>query len=315
MPEQPPIPSPAADPSADRAASKARGDAGIVREVYREDRALVAEVPAIAWVSATKAAHLISPHAHAELFEIAYFVRGSADWWIERQDYHVTAGQVFITKPGERHGARDEMFHPHEHWQIQIRPSAAPSDFIPGPMLDALAGLQLRCFAASPATEDRMRRILLEHKRPQAFSTLAVRAALCELLVGVVRDHGLAAASVAAGRHCPQKVRAILEWIDASLAEIESTTDIAEQAGMSVRQFHRLFRQELNVSPNEYLVERRVEAAKRLLADASLSVTEIAFRVGFSSSQYFSTVFKAVTGITPSRFRDTACGPRPDAAP
>ena len=57
------------------------------------------------------------------------------------------------------------------------------------------------------------------------------------------------------------------------------------------------------MTPNDYLQRLRLESARSLLAETSRSVTDIAFEVGFNSSQYFSTVFLQYTGLTPSGFR------------
>ena len=57
------------------------------------------------------------------------------------------------------------------------------------------------------------------------------------------------------------------------------------------------------MTPNDYLRRMRLEAARELLANTSRPVTEIAFKVGFNSSQYFSTVFLQYTGVTPTGFR------------
>lgn len=279
----------------------------VLREVYRDGQTLVPEVQAIAWVSASRATHLISAHAHPDLFEIAYFTRGAADWWVDQQVYRVVAGHVFVTKPGERHGALDEMFHPHEHWQIQLR-LPVPQEtagFAPSELNELVARLERinrPCFPGSPRIEQCMRHILLEHRHPQAFSELVVRAAVCDLLVTVLRDYANSP-DVLPRRRVSDRLQPALDWIDRALPDITSAEQIAAKAGLSTRQFYRLFKQELNLTPNEYLVERRIEVAKQLLAEGELSVTEIAFRVGFSSSQYFSTVFKIHTGVTPTRFR------------
>jgi AraC-like DNA-binding protein len=48
----------------------------------------------------------------------------------------------------------------------------------------------------------------------------------------------------------------------------------------------------------------RLQKAKFLLAKENLTISEVAFRVGFSSQGYFSTVFKSKFGVTPSEFKD-----------
>jgi len=58
------------------------------------------------------------------------------------------------------------------------------------------------------------------------------------------------------------------------------------------------------MTPNDYLLRLRIRKASELLSDSETSITDIAFRTGFSSSQNFSKVFKKYTGMMPSRYRD-----------
>ncbi|MCQ2052087.1 MAG: helix-turn-helix transcriptional regulator, partial [Bacteroidaceae bacterium] len=55
----------------------------------------------------------------------------------------------------------------------------------------------------------------------------------------------------------------------------------------------------------------RIERAKEMLSKTDRSVFEIAIDVGFTESQYFSTVFKQETGYTPSQYRSVVCRPNP----
>ncbi|MFA7370281.1 MAG: helix-turn-helix transcriptional regulator, partial [Kiritimatiellales bacterium] len=74
-------------------------------------------------------------------------------------------------------------------------------------------------------------------------------------------------------------------------------------SGLSRSEFFRKFKDETGTGPNQYLLWRRLEAAKDLLTNNELSITETAHRLGFSSSQYFATVFRRHTGLPPNSFR------------
>jgi iron complex transport system substrate-binding protein len=65
----------------------------------------------------------------------------------------------------------------------------------------------------------------------------------------------------------------------------------------------RVFRRDLGIGPWEYLTRFRIEQAKTLLRVSALTVTEIALRVGYSDSGYFSRVFHQETGRSPVNFR------------
>jgi len=85
--------------------------------------------------------------------------------------------------------------------------------------------------------------------------------------------------------------------------------DLAKQAGMSVRNFQRRFREAVGVTPFQRLLEIRVGRAKALLRDPDLSVTEVAFMAGFQDSNYFCRQFRRLEGVTPTRCRQPGSKP------
>jgi|GEM_PF-1592106 len=84
--------------------------------------------------------------------------------------------------------------------------------------------------------------------------------------------------------------------------------DLGRQVNLHPRYLCTLFRQITGQTVTEYLRDLRIEKAKRLLLYTSLTITEIALDVGFSSSQYFSRVFSRAEGIDPRTFRKMRSG-------
>ncbi|MEM7148096.1 MAG: AraC family transcriptional regulator [Verrucomicrobiota bacterium] len=82
-----------------------------------------------------------------------------------------------------------------------------------------------------------------------------------------------------------------------------SMGDMAELAGMSATHFNRRFRAVLKMSPTEYLLKRRVQAAQGALVETSESVGEIAVASGFYDQSQFTKIFRRVTGMTPLGYR------------
>jgi AraC family transcriptional regulator len=69
---------------------------------------------------------------------------------------------------------------------------------------------------------------------------------------------------------------------------------------MSLYHFARLFKRTTGVSPHRFLVQRRIEQARALLAAQTLPIAEIARSVGFRTPSHFATIFRRISGITPS---------------
>jgi AraC-like DNA-binding protein/mannose-6-phosphate isomerase-like protein (cupin superfamily) len=78
---------------------------------------------------------------------------------------------------------------------------------------------------------------------------------------------------------------------------------LAGLARMSNRNFRRSFRAATGTSPIAHLIRLRVNHAAALLRRTDLSITEIAYEVGFSDSNYFARQFRALLGVTPSQYR------------
>ena len=102
--------------------------------------------------------------------------------------------------------------------------------------------------------------------------------------------------------HTPSLNMAI-SFINANLSQKICLKDIAEASGFSSSHFHKVFKDTYFMSPNEYLTMKRVECAKKLLMNESISIDAIAEKCGFFSRAYFDVSFKKTVGITPASFR------------
>lgn len=74
------------------------------------------------------------------------------------------------------------------------------------------------------------------------------------------------------------------------------------------RQFARQVKRVLGMNTTQYIQRKRVERARRLLADTELPITDIYVKCGFESANYFTRVFRKLTGDTPSDFRKKVWG-------
>ncbi len=96
----------------------------------------------------------------------------------------------------------------------------------------------------------------------------------------------------------------LTDWILAHLGDDLSVADLAERVGWSPAHLHRRMRQRLGISPMRFVTRLRMERADRLLADTTMSVTEIAHLVGFDDPLHFSRRFRQWTGQPPSARRE-----------
>ena len=94
-----------------------------------------------------------------------------------------------------------------------------------------------------------------------------------------------------------------VSYISQHYSEPLTLNIVANQVHLNASYFSTLFKKEMGMSFKEYLNQVRIEESKRLLANSSFSIIDIAVSVGFEDQSYFSKVFKKYTGITPKQFR------------
>ena len=94
-----------------------------------------------------------------------------------------------------------------------------------------------------------------------------------------------------------------MDYIESNLSKQISLATLARLARLSPHYFCRAFKQSFQIPPHRYHSGRRIEHAKTLLANSTLSVTEIGLRLGFSETSSFTAAFRKGTGITPTGYR------------
>ena len=112
------------------------------------------------------------------------------------------------------------------------------------------------------------------------------------------------------GRHIPPLRSAVLrrvkEYVDLHLADEIHLGDLAAVACMSEDHFLRSFRAACGTTPYQYVIEKRVEKACRLLAETRMPISQVARDCGFKNAPQLSLRFRAATGMRPSRYRASA---------
>lgn len=92
-------------------------------------------------------------------------------------------------------------------------------------------------------------------------------------------------------------------WLPDHLTDDLSVEALAARVGMSPRHFARVFRRETGTTPGAYVEALRIEAARRLLEDTTLTVAAVAERVGLKHAETLHRAFVRTVGTTPARYR------------
>ena len=160
-----------------------------------------------------------------------------------------------------------------------------------------------RCLRlGNPAIDGILRRIGKEVLEPGFASGLLVEGLGLTLLVETYRLLGLQSEKDLKGGLPPWRLKRIEERLRTG-ASSPSLTELSALCGLSGRQLSRAFRQETGYTLSAYIQAMLIQRAKELLAADQMSVSEIAFTLGFAAPSSFATAFRRTAGVSPRDYK------------
>ena len=249
-------------------------------------------------------------HYHQGILEIHCIVKGRSVMQLSR-DNHIetlscTGGEAMAVFPGECH-ARGNGSHqePCELYAMQLNLAEA-NDFL------GLNPEKGRALCESLARTSR-RLVRMESEDlallRRAFGLFATQdpedrdAGVAHLLCFLYRFLRLPPVETMMRTPSDERIQRVLDHVEANISEPFSLETLASLSGYSLSRFKTRFREETGQTPALYISALRVERAKLELENTDQSITDIAYNLGWSSGNYFCTVFKKLTGVSPLTYR------------
>lgn len=138
-----------------------------------------------------------------------------------------------------------------------------------------------------------------DHPSKDLFTDLVLQ----ELVIRIMQAEHLQGCQPDAGKCTSDRLAAAISYIEQNLSHQIHVTDLAKSVYMSESHFHRVFRDELGISPVAFIQNARISKASELLRSRTIHMKEIYLRCGFNSLSYFSRLFKKTRGLTPMQYR------------
>ena len=235
-------------------------------------------------------------HNHTELF---FIVGGTGQFLIEDQAFPVNANTLVVINPNVIHTEDSLNAQPMEYIVLGIEGiELATSENSNGKfcILDHFESAEISgC----------LRNILREMEQKSTGYEDVCQAFMEILVIRLMRNTSLSVAAetqaVSGNRQCA----AVRRYIDLHFKEALTLDLLAEEAHMNKFYLSHAFKKEYGVSPINYMLSRRIEESKYLLAETDLSLSQIAQLLGFSSLSYFSQAFRKTQDISPIEFRQS----------
>jgi AraC family transcriptional regulator len=133
-----------------------------------------------------------------------------------------------------------------------------------------------------------------------------VEALAIDIASLLLREYSVPSArakSIPRGGLTRNNARRVVEYVEATLGRSVTVRELADIAELSTYHFVRMFKRSLDLTPYQYLLQRRVERAKELLSSTPAHLAEVALSTGFGSQSHFTSTFHRAVGATPAEFQ------------
>jgi len=214
-----------------------------------------------------------------------------------------TVGQASIVPAGQQYSAvwREEL----EDLAIHLDPdfvARLARELVQTDRIDLIAD----CEVGDPLVHQIGRSLAAEVDAGAPAGSIYAESLVNTLVAHVLRHYSTAGERFQhyLGGLPKHKLRRVTEFIEENLEHDLTLAEIAEIAELSPFHFARSFKQATGSTPIQFLTQRRIDLAKRLLVESELPIVEIGLRAGFKNQSHFTTLFRKITAMTPKSYRN-----------
>ena len=213
----------------------------------------------------------ISPERISECYEIEYYLEDGRATYLNGEEIKITADRIIIAKQGDK-----------RHSLLPFK--TAFLKFEAGGQLAELLDQQPYCFEA------------LHKKQIRELFHEVIAMTESENRDGEHKKRGT--------NYNYSAMHSAKKYIERNFEKRISTEEIAASVNLSESRFRYLFGIAYGISPHSYFTETRISAAKEMLWNTDIPITEIAEKCGFGCQQYLNDTFKKATGLSPGKYRE-----------
>ena len=239
-----------------------------------------------------------NPHVH-DFTELIFCTGGKGYTTIFDRDYEIEAGDLIIHNPATPHHEFSDPNRPLEFFFVGV------TDFQVG-------GLPANCFMhendcpvqKTGAYQEQFEVFFMELIKETLYRRVhyeQISNSICSCILA------LALRAMERGTGVEETVShhsmRIKEYIDKNCTSDMNLAQLSSAVYISQTYLSHIFKAEMGVSPIQYLINKRIDYAKHLLANSDYSIAQIAAECGYDDPVYFSQVFKRLTTYSPKKFR------------
>lgn len=238
-------------------------------------------------------------------FELIYVIDGESFITIGDQNYHCNAGDIILIPPFTKHKILSSRVNPHNNYWIHfdVYPFYKQNDFIGALMFHGKTKMSIGVL------DDLMTLYTLldkEVNESKMGSRIFVNTLLTQIFISIMRTNKASLAyennEIISNNTEVDIINKSTNIIKNNISSNLKLEDICKEIHISESYLYKAFMKVLKMSPKIFIRLYKVKQAEQLLKSSDLSIKEIAEKVGFSSSNYFSNVFKEFYSMSPREY-------------
>lgn len=226
---------------------------------------------------------------HHTGFEIHFITEGFQEYEVSGRNYALESGCFLVIYPGIRHRVIASAPHTQKYSITFDKHTEESETCFFGTITDRIA--------------DNLDYIFNEALLKNEISAMLIENNILEILVCVFRLSGMEEKKNTQKQEENVYVSLAKQYIDNNIEMAPSVEEVSEYCYLSAKQLTRIFQRYEEISPGEYIKNRRILKIEKLLADGSLSLKQISERMNFNNEYYFNAFFKKYSGMPPGEYR------------
>ena len=247
-------------------------------------------------------------HTH-DSYEFYYLLEGDLTFYIGNEEYRMKKGSIALLPPGLHHKSKPNEDPRHRRILLYIKESFV-KEFI------EVNNEFMGCFkkphiqlmkVQQKRIENLLEQMMNEYYRDDENRDMVIVKSLLGLIISLINryksENESFSTAISEGNMPSGKITEAVKHINDYYADDITLASTAQALGINPSYLSRSFKASMNCNFSDYLTNVRINHAVNLLLNSDKNITEIAFEVGYNSSNHFCKAFKKVMGISPLRYR------------
>ena len=243
------------------------------------------------WIHKKK---VTTPPRTCQHYEIELYLSKSGTTYVNGEKYDIEQYSLIICKPGDvRYSVN-----PFKCYYLYLSVEEGRIKEV----LDSLP-TQMQAFGAKVFLDRFFSLLKYRNVQDNAYAELRIMSHIHEIVFRLAENRDFYEKQKFVNGNVSKAITQAKKFIVKNYNRNIQLKDVANHVFLSPNYFHKLFTQVTGITPHQYIINQKINAAKKMLLESDATITDIVINCGFSSQSYFNAIFKREVKITPNDYR------------